>query len=205
MGDLSGGEKSRLALAKVALTDGNFLVLDEPTNHLDIKGVEELESSLERYPGTLLVVSHDRYFIQRTATKILEVRDGRVTLYKGGYDAYMEEKSRLKEDPRGEREGVLARREMREREKEEREQMLARRRLRRSLKKRLTDLEEAAHREEEKLSELEEKMAAPGFYDNFAEARRVTAQSEAVREKLRSLYRDWEEAGLEMEKLPPED
>ncbi len=202
--DLSGGEKSRLALAKVALTEGNFLVLDEPTNHLDIKGVEELESSLEGYPGTLLVVSHDRYFLQRTATRVLEIREGSVTLYKGGYDGYMEEKARRRrEEPGDSKEAVVSRREQREREREEREQLLARRRQRRGLEKRLRDLEAAIHREEERLSLLEEKLAAPGFYESFAEARQVTADFDRAREHLKSLYRQWEEAGLDLEGLPP--
>ena len=87
---LSGGEKSRLALAKMALGESNFLVMDEPTNHLDIWGIEELETSLSAYPGTLLIVSHDRFFISRTATKILEVKDKRVTLYNGTYLEYKE-------------------------------------------------------------------------------------------------------------------
>ncbi len=205
--DLSGGEKSRLALAKVALTEGNFLVLDEPTNHLDIKGVEELESSLEEYPGTLLVVSHDRYFIQRTATKVLEIRDGNVTLYKGGYDGYIEEKNRRRrtEEKAGPGEAVISRREQREREREEREQVLALRRQRRSLKRRLQELETAINGEEEKVALLEAKMAVPGFYDNFIEARQVAADFDMARENLKSLYREWEEAGLKLERLPPEE
>lgn len=206
VGDLSGGEKSRLALARVALTDGNFLVLDEPTNHLDIKGVEELEASLEEYPGTLLVVSHDRYFIDRTATKILEVRDGRVRLFKGGYAEYMEDKARQRQEelPAAEN-GNPSRREQREKEREKRERVLALRRERRQLEKRVKELEEAIRLEEERLSRFEQEMAAPGFYDQFEEARQLTTEFDAARENLQSLYSEWEEAGLDLEKLPEEE
>jgi ATP-binding cassette, subfamily F, member 3 len=93
---LSGGEISRLALAKMGLVAGNFLIMDEPTNHLDIQGVEELESTLANYPGTLLVVSHDRYFVSRTAGSIIEVQGGRVRLIQGGYEEYREIKAKEK-------------------------------------------------------------------------------------------------------------
>jgi ATP-binding cassette, subfamily F, member 3 len=206
VGDLSGGEKSRLALARVALTDGNFLVLDEPTNHLDIKGVEELEASLEEYPGTLLVVSHDRYFIDRTATKILEVRDGRVSLYKGGYAEYMEDKARQQqEEPPATENGIPSRREQREKEREKRDKILALRRERRQMEKRVKELEEAIRLEEERLSRLEQEMATPGFYDQYEEARQLTAEFDAARENLQALYGEWEEAGLDLEKLPEEE
>ncbi len=93
--DLSGGEKGRLSLAKLMLSPANFLILDEPTNHLDIQSKEILEDAIKNYEGTILAVSHDRYFINRTATKIIELRNKVLTVYKGNYDYYEENKDEL--------------------------------------------------------------------------------------------------------------
>ena len=90
IGDLSGGERGRVSLAKLMLSNANFLILDEPTNHLDITSKEILEDALEAYEGTLLYVSHDRYFINRTAQKILELSGKKFTEYLGNYDYYLE-------------------------------------------------------------------------------------------------------------------
>ena len=90
--DLSGGDRGRVSLAKLMLSDANFLLLDEPTNHLDITSKEILESALNRYTGTVLYVSHDRYFINRTATRILDLTDGSFINYIGNYDYYLEKK-----------------------------------------------------------------------------------------------------------------
>ncbi|MBE5832282.1 MAG: ATP-binding cassette domain-containing protein [Butyrivibrio sp.] len=90
IGDLSGGEKGRVSLAKLMLSDANFLILDEPTNHLDITSKEILETAISGYEGTVLYVSHDRYFINRTATRILDLTHGQMVNYIGNYDYYME-------------------------------------------------------------------------------------------------------------------
>jgi len=96
IGDLSGGEKARLALLKLMLTGANFLLLDEPTNHLDIPGKEAVEEALGEYPGTFLTVSHDRYFLDRVADHVMELADGKLTVYVGNYSYYREKKQAAK-------------------------------------------------------------------------------------------------------------
>ena len=89
---LSGGEKGRVSLAKLMLSEANFLILDEPTNHLDITSKEILEEALSNYEGTVLYVSHDRYFINKTATRILDLTNQKLVNYIGNYDYYLEKK-----------------------------------------------------------------------------------------------------------------
>ncbi len=92
IGDLSGGERSRLQLALLVLSGANFLLLDEPTNNLDIASAEVLEDALADFVGTVLVISHDRYFLDRTVERLLELKDGRLTEYLGGYSDYLAQK-----------------------------------------------------------------------------------------------------------------
>ncbi|NLX91492.1 MAG: ABC-F family ATP-binding cassette domain-containing protein [Firmicutes bacterium] len=205
---LSGGEKSRLALAKMALGESNFLVMDEPTNHLDIWGIEELETSLSAYPGTLLIVSHDRFFISRTATKILEVKDKRVTLYNGTYLEYKELKEKesknssfnLSETP-----AKQQRREKREREKALREEILALRRKKRKLHSLISGIEEKIALGEKKISCLEEQLARPGMYDDFNKVRPLLDELTKTRDEVGELYEEWEKLSLSLDELPQEE
>lgn len=199
--DLSGGEKSRLALAKVALLEGNFLIMDEPTNHLDIKGVEELEAALLGYPGTLLIVSHDRYFISRIANKVLEIREGKVKFYSGTYQEFKEARAaeREKNAVFGQEKSGTSGRKKKEVEREKKEQLMLLRREKRRLEKLLSEIEEKIEQEEEKVNILQEKLSAPETYDNFAQARKIADEYRAARQRLELLYEQWEKVAAELE------
>ncbi|HAP31717.1 MAG TPA: hypothetical protein DCQ14_01485 [Firmicutes bacterium] len=224
IGELSGGEISRLALAKIGLVEGNFLIMDEPTNHLDIRGVEELETTLAAYPGTMLVVSHDRYFIEQIGGSIMEVRDGMVRRYQGGYPEYREMKAKEKEDAAGpvtvclpaEQTGIrgkaqaadgekairLAQQQRQQQDKDKYAVLLARRH-RRELQRHLEAMEEKIQQEERRASLLEEQLADPSIYERFAEARTVMDELQAARLQIESLYADWEKTAAHLEELPP--
>ena len=231
---LSGGEISRLALAKMGLVAGNFLIMDEPTNHLDIQGVEELESTLANYPGTLLVVSHDRYFVSRTAESILEVQGGGVRLFRMGYMDYREIKAKENAaqseattgSPPGRStasatvgmhgKGIMdknsaampsgektAKRERQQQEKNQRQEMLTRRRNHRAVQQRLNTLEHEIEQAEAIVVQLEERLAEPSIYDCYSDVRVVTDELKEARQKVESLYAEWEKAAALVEELPP--
>ncbi len=207
---LSGGEKSRLALAKMALEDSNFLIMDEPTNHLDIWGIEELKTALSGFPGTLLIVSHDRFFISQTATKILEVRARRIKLYRGTYSDYREIKLKEKERentdfPHSRELKKQRRREKKEKEKSQKEEMLALRRKKRHLSALMVRMEEKITFGENKINGLQEQLASPGAYDDFNRARRLLAELAQTRDELGALYEEWEKIGLQLDEFPPEE
>ncbi len=205
--DLSGGEKSRLALARTALMESNLLILDEPTNHLDINGMEKLEATLVNYPGTLLLVSHDRYFVSRIASKIIEVRNGRVTLYKQDYQRYLEQKAVQQEETGGSSEPTprdkarFARKEQQEKEKAEKQRMLVRKREQRRVKQHVDELEFQVQEAERQVEELEKQLAAPDVYDDFYQARMIMEELSAARERVKALLYAWEEAAEALENM----
>jgi ATP-binding cassette subfamily F protein 3 len=195
VGILSGGERARLALARLLVVPANLLLLDEPTNHLDLPSREVLEDALAEYDGTLVVVSHDRYFINRTLTSIAEVGDGRVDVQPGDYDTFLE---RCAARQAAGATGVAAatgprpegdRRAERRAEAEERNR---RYRERRALEDRLAPLEDEIAGLEERLRTLTDSQADPVVYASPDRAAEVAREKRRVEEELADRYSRWE-------------
>ncbi len=217
--DLSSGEKSRLALAKATLTDSNFLIMDEPTNFLDIGNREQLEHSLEGYPGTMLIVSHDRYLISRLANCILEINNKEINLYRQTtYEEYLamkeknlpgakkEEKEGGASDSRAQKKETKKwHREQREKEKKKRQEIIELRRQKRILNQNLHRLEKDIEQEEENKSQLEHQLADPQNYDDFQKIREMNEQLETCQQKIRNMYEEWEEIAESLENMPEEE
>ena len=187
VGSLSGGERSRLKLCILMDERINFLVLDEPTNHLDIASREWMEAAVEDYGGALLFVSHDRYFINRFATRIWELKDGRITDFRGGYEAWLAKKARELE-----LRSVL--KPSAEKPKKEKPKRTGGTKL---LEKRLAQTEREIAKTEEQHSALEEEMAASAT--DYQKLQELAAQQEELEERLAQLYQSWEELSLQME------
>ncbi len=191
---LSGGERGRVALAKLMLRKDNVLLLDEPTNHLDMDSREVLEDALEDFTGTILTVSHDRYFINRVANKVIEMSADGVIEFAGNYDDYLEKKRLM---DAGEEESGPAKTKT-EIEKEKRRQRLMRE-SKKALKARVASLESDIAATEELIEELEAKMGDPATYQDEKKAAQVAHDHKAAQEKLEALYEEWTEAASVLE------
>ena len=195
---LSGGEKGRVSLAKLMLRHDNFLLLDEPTNHLDMDSREVLEDALEDFDGTILTVSHDRYFINRVANRVVEMTPEGVKEYIGNYDDYLEKK-RLEEA--GIEEAEYAGKTRTQIDKEKRRERLARESAK-ALRQKLKDAEADIARTEETIAELETVMGDPETYRDVQRAQAVAKDHREAQARLDALYEDWEalsEAVAELE------
>ncbi len=214
IGDLSGGEKGRVALAKLMLSGTNFLILDEPTNHLDITSKEILEDVLINYTGTVLFVSHDRYFINRTATRILNIDHHKVTNYLGNYDYYLNKKAELiasgvvessigqggmdnvaARDKVIKTGGLLGDSEAKTDWKSQKENQAKKRKLENELKK----TEERIETLESKSAELEKKLENPDIATSSVKLQEVTNELTKVKDELSSCYDSWEELTISLE------
>ena len=186
--DLSGGERGRVSLAKLMLSNANFLILDEPTNHLDITSKEILENALKNYSGTILYVSHDRYFINQTATRILDLSPTGITSYIGNYDYYIEQQ--LVSTARAEEKAVVVKEETENKKdwKRSKEEQAKERKRQNDIKKTEARIEEL----EQLLSSLEEELALPENATNVAKLTEITAKQTAANEELEALYEMWE-------------
>lgn len=191
--DLSGGERGRVSLAKLMLSESNFLILDEPTNHLDIASKEILEDAVNAYEGTVLYVSHDRYFINRTASRILELSDGQLTGFLGNYDYYLEKKTgdlpngdlavknTVSKAPAPPSEGMQD-------WKNQKELQAKQRKKENDIRK----CEEEIAKLEEKDKQLDNEMALPENATNVAKLQELTKEKESISARLEELYEKWE-------------
>lgn len=183
---LSGGEKGRVALAKIMLSNANFLILDEPTNHLDLNSKEILEKALSQYEGTILYISHDRYFINNTATRILEMTPEGINNYLGNYDFYLEKKIAVKENDKIQPVMKTVSKNDWKKQKEEQAQQ---RKKENAIKK----LEEEITLCEEKIQQLDNELSKPEIATNASRATELFNEKQELDEKLLLLYEKWEE------------
>jgi ATP-binding cassette, subfamily F, member 3 len=191
---LSGGEKARLALAKLMLEKANVLILDEPTNHLDLDSKEVLENALIDYPGTILFVSHDRYFINRIATKVLELSRHGSTEYLGDYDYYLEKKLEQEEL------AALALAESAKKaaqadvlEKNSYQQDKESKKLERQRKRKLEEIELRIEELEEEIQDFEQQLCEPDIFQNHEKVLEINIKSEKAKTELEQLMEEWAE------------
>lgn len=195
---LSGGEKARLALAKLMLQKANFLILDEPTNHLDLDSKQVLENALIDYPGTLLFVSHDRYFINRIANKIAELSPEGVEEFLGDYDYYVEKKAEIEEIK--ELENVKANEERTVKvDKQSYKQDKEQKKLMRQRTRRIEEIETEVNKLEAAQAANEELLCDPEIYQNHEEVSRLNGENEKISSQLSTLMEEWEELQLLLE------
>jgi ATP-binding cassette subfamily F protein 3 len=211
---LSGGEKSRLALAKMIVQPANLLILDEPTNHLDMSSQEVLQKAMEQYDGTIIIVSHNRHFVNHFINKVLEIKNGQATLYEGNIEDYLyklktvqdgaaailqdeAEKETVSNDTPIKQKGKAARQEQ-AKVRQEKSRILS------PLKKEVEQAEKEIDILETRKKELEQLMADPQLYqdqDKFAECGKEYSSLERT---LTLLYQGWEEIQARIEKIESE-
>lgn len=202
--NLSGGEKARLLLTKLAMKNDNFLILDEPTNHLDIDSKEVLENAVMDFNGTVLFVSHDRYFINKVATCVLEIAPQGSTLYLGDYDYYLEKKAAQEEiaaakstaetpienSPKEVSTGKVNYQQGKERQKQERR-----------LKRSVEEFEQLVEKLDAQKNDLENQMSSPENYNDLEKMGELQAKLQEISKKLAEAEENWEQASMELEEF----
>ncbi|MBU5481541.1 ribosomal protection-like ABC-F family protein [Blautia sp. MSJ-19] len=192
---LSGGERGRVSLAKLMLSEANFLILDEPTNHLDIASKEILEEALNSYTGTVLYVSHDRYFINQTATRILDLTNQSVVNYIGDYDYYLEKKEELTEKyaPTVQESAAEIKEEAPSEGKltwqQQKEEQARKRKQENELKKVEKRIEELETRDKE----IDDTLVLPDVCTNVGRCAELSREKDKIQQELEELYEKWEE------------
>lgn len=199
---LSGGEKARLALAKLSMDQENFLILDEPTNHLDIDSKEVLEEALIDYAGTILFVSHDRYFINRIATKVIELSPEGSKMYLGDYDYYLEKKleeAELQELRAAEALAKSGPVTTAPTAKNDFQQSKEAQRELRSLTRKVEEIEEQLNQLEEKIDSIQVEMTLPDYLDDHGKLMELQRELDGLEQRQEDLMSDWETASLALE------
>ena len=189
---LSGGERGRVSLAKLMLSEANFLILDEPTNHLDITSKEILEEALNSYTGTVLYVSHDRYFINQTATRIMDLTNQAIVNYIGDYDYYLEKKDELTEKyapAQKQAEVFEAPSESKLTWQQQKEEQALKRKRENDLKKVEARIEELEIRDKE----IDDTLILPEVCTDVARCTQLSREKETLQKELEELYEKWEE------------
>ncbi len=203
VGSLSGGETARLILAKMMLTKPNVLIFDEPTNHLDIEAIDELSKALESYEGTLLIVSHNRYFVSKIAKRVIEIIPGGLEDYRCTYDEYLA--------MQGTTDHLAAPASLRQRYEQtppadasNYEDQKKQRNLKTQLKKKVSQAEEECHRLEKEIKKVDEQLAKDGFYEQTPRERiqKVLNHKESLEKQLSEAFDSWEASSRELEGIP---
>ena len=199
IGDLSGGERGRVSLVKLMLSKANFLLLDEPTNHLDILSKDVLESALNSFPGTICYVSHDRYFINKTATRILDLTGNRLLNYIGNYDYYIEKREAVEGAANLSNNNI----EEKPAEVSDSKQEWIENKNAQAQKKKITNALNKCEKEieklEEKLALIDEEFANPEISSNVGKLMELQKEKTSLEEKLEKLMNEWEELTLSLE------
>ena len=198
---LSGGERGRLSLAKLMLSGANFLILDEPTNHLDMESKEVLENALNSYNGTILFVSHDRYFINKVATRILDLKEYGFNEYKGNYDYYLEKKELIEGLALKNKEKVVSSTEKNTDSDSSKLSWEEQKRIsaeKRKKENEIAKIEEEIALLEEKIAKIDEEFLDASNQTNSAKLNELTKQQNEYKDELEVLYEKWDEAVAEM-------
>jgi ATP-binding cassette subfamily F protein 3 len=204
---LSGGEKARVSLAKILLSPVNFLIMDEPTTHLDITAREALEEALADYDGTLLLISHDRYFLDKLVSRVIELKDGRLDEYFGNYSYYLWKRDQEPDTPESQTEEtesqvpVVPGRKTKEQKRQEAEARQELSRERNQLQKSIARIEKDIEESESQLKEMEARLANPDTYRDGTDIAQLNKDYAGLKQRIEGLYKLWESHKLWLDEL----